>query len=202
MIPVDLKPEPEDFDDTVRKPGSDWLAANGVSAKSPLPRGKTLPPYWTRALAELGAAYSHVCSYFAVRIDAVTGDLTTDHFVPKSKEPGGAYEWTNYRLACLPANRRKHDYDDVLDPVGLRPNTFLLNLSDGSIRPNPSLDSLLMGRARKTIRRLKLNDPRLCRRRAADYSGFLRYEADDHAQSYLMRVSPFVWGEAARQGLL
>lgn len=202
VIPVDRQPEPADFDDKVRKPGADWLAANGISARSPLPPGMTLPPYWRRALKQLGAAYSNVCSYFAVRIDIVTGDLTTDHFIPKSREPGGAYEWTNFRLACLPANRRKRDHDDVLDPIGLRPETFYLNLADGSIRPNPALDETLKKRARSTIRRLRLDDARLRRRRTADYNGYLRDVGDDHAKADLRRASPFVWCEAARQGLL
>lgn len=72
LIPVDPQPEPEDFEVKVRKPGTDWLAANGIAAQSPLPKGTTLRPYWTEALEELGAAYSYVCSYFAVRIDIVT----------------------------------------------------------------------------------------------------------------------------------
>lgn len=202
VIPVDRQPEPADFNDKVRKPGADWLAANGIPARSPLPPGKTLPSYWTRALEQLGAAYSNVCCYFAVRIDTVTGDLTTDHFIPKSKDPGSAYEWTNLRLACLPANRRKREYDDVLDPIGLRPETFYLNLADGAIRPNPGLDQALKQRARSTIRRLKLDDAGLRRRRVADYSGYLRNGGDDHAKADLRRASPFVWCEAARQGLL
>lgn len=88
MIPVELQPEPEDFNDKVRKHGLDWLAAKGIPVSGPLPAGETLPSFWTRALQQLGTAYSQVCSYFAVRIDTVTGDLTTDHFVPKSKHPG------------------------------------------------------------------------------------------------------------------
>ncbi len=201
LIPVDLQPEPGDFDARVRKPGLAWLRTKGISRSGPLPVGETLPRYWTRALGQLGAAYSNVCAYFAVRIDTVTGDLTTDHFIATSRVPGSAYEWANLRLACLPANRRKRDHDDVLDPVGLTPETFHLNLADGSIRPNVDLDEALKARAQQTIRRLQLNDARLRRRRSTDYSRLLD-EGDDHARTVLKLLSPFVWYEADRQDLL
>ena len=202
VIPVELQPEPEDFDDKVRKHGLDWLAAKGIPVSGPLPAGETLPSFWTRALQQLGTAYSQVCSYFAVRIDTVTGDLTTDHFVPKSKAPGRANDWANLRLACLPANRRKRDHDDVLDPVGLRPDTFHINLADGSIRANTGLDSELHEAARKTISRLQLDDAKLRRRRASDYSRHLENGGDSHAQAVLKTMSPLVWHEAARLDLL
>lgn len=202
LIPIDLRPEPRDFDDKVRKRGFAWLESKGISPHGPLPAGETLPPYWRDALAQLGDAYSHICAYFAVRIDTVTSHLTTDHFVPKSKEPGRAYEWANFRLACWRANGRKLDHDDVLDPIGLQPGTSHLNLADGSIRPNPGLDAPLEERARKTITRLRLDGPELRQRRAMDYSGYLRNGGDDHAQEVLRQVSPFVWCEATRQGLL
>ena len=202
MIPVDLQPEPEDFDHKVRKPGVEWLAARAIPISAPLPAGETLPPYWRQALGQLGAAYSQVCAYFAVRIDTVTGDLTTDHFVPKSKAPGRAYDWANLRLACLPANRRKREHEDVLDPVGLGPHTFHINLADGSIRANSDLDSEAHDAARKTISRLQLDDAKLRRRRASDYSRYLENGGDTQAQAVLKTVSPFVWHEAARQDLL
>ena len=202
VIPVDMQPEPEDFDLEVRKPGLKWLAERGIPVSGPVPSGEALPSYWQRALRQLGAAYSQICSYFAIRIDTVTGDLTTDHFVPKSKAPGDAYEWANLRLACLPANRRKGEHDDVLDPVGLRPNTFHINLADGSIRANSDLDGELHEAALKTISRLQLDDAKLRRRRASDYSRYLENGADNHAQAVLKLVSPFVWQEATRQHLL
>lgn len=131
----------------------------------------------------------------------MTSHLTTDHFVPKSKEPGRAYEWANFRLACWRANGRKLDHDDVLDPIGLQPGTFHLNLADGSIRPNPGLDAPLKERARKTITRLRL-DVRSFVKARDGLSGYLRNGGDDHAQEVLRQVSPFVWCEATRQGLL
>ena len=76
------------------------------------------------------------------------------------------------------------------------------NLVNGSIRPNPGLDKTLEERARDTIDRLKLDHEELRRRRAADYTGFLRNGGNRHAATVLKRVSPFVWYEAARQDLL
>lgn len=44
------------------------------------------------------------------------GSHSTDHFIAKSSNTGQAYEWSNYRLSCLGANRSKNRFDDVLDP--------------------------------------------------------------------------------------
>jgi len=44
-------------------------------------------------------AYDGVCAYTGMRMHRVLSDPTIDHFVPKSKRPDLAYEWTNYRLA-------------------------------------------------------------------------------------------------------
>ena len=53
VIPVDLQPEPEDFDHKVRKPGVEWLAERAIPISAPLPAGETLPPYWRQALIGL-----------------------------------------------------------------------------------------------------------------------------------------------------
>ena len=112
MIPVDLQPEPEDFDHKVRKPGLDWLAAKGIPVSGPLPAGEKLPSYWRRALQQLGTAYSQVCA------------------------------------------------------------------------------------------RLQLDEAKLRRRRASDYSLDLENGGGSRAQAVLKAMSPFVWHEATRQDLL
>ena len=95
-------------------------------------------------------------------------------------------------------NRHKNKLDDVLDPIGLTHDTFVLNLATGGIRPNPRASQPDRAIARKTINRLKLNSAENIRMRARHYSEYLL-----HKQAALLCFySPFVWYEANRQGVL
>jgi hypothetical protein len=86
----------------------------------------------------------------------------------------------------------------VLDPIGLTPDTFVLNLVSGKIDPNPHLSKTQRTLARKTIRRLKLDSPEHNQMRQRHYREYLEHK---HADT-LKKLSPFVWYEARRQGLL
>ncbi|EFK95099.1 conserved hypothetical protein, partial [sediment metagenome] len=138
------------------------------------------------------------CAYLAIYFEWVSGASSTDHFIAKSRNAGDSYEWNNYRLSCLGANRNKGRFDDVLDPIGLPANTFVLNLASGEIGPNPELDAEQKKLARKTIQRLKLDSPD---HRAMRVKHFFRYLRGKDEQA-LKELSPFVWYEAQRQGLL
>lgn len=199
MIPVALQPEPSDFDEKVRQPGHAWLSQNGIARDQPPPSPSALPNYWTASNKQLWEAYSGVCAYLAIFFDWSTGAASTDHFIAKSRNAGDAYEWGNYRLSCLDANRKKNRFDDVLDPVGLAPNTFIINFASGEIFPNPSLDSVTLTAARKTIQRLKLDSPENNGRRAEHFQNYIK---EDWTLSYIQRASPFVYAEIIRQGLV
>lgn len=198
MIPVTLQPEPADFDAEVRKKGHTWLASKGIPLNAAPPKASALPNYWSHTNKQLWEAYSGVCAYLAIYFEWVTGASSTDHFVAKSKNAGEAYEWSNYRLSCLGANRIKNKFDDVLDPIELSPDTFILNLASGKITPNPLLNAAQKRLARKTIKRLRLDSPDHNAMRARHFS---RYLHGKDAQT-LRELSPFVWYEANRQGLL
>ncbi len=198
MIPVSPQPEPADFDAKVRQPGLKWLATYGIAPNGPVPSKTKIEAYWTHSNKALWEAYGGVCAYLAIYFEWVTGASSTDHFVAKSKDAGQAYEWSNYRLSCLGPNRNKNKYDDVLDPIGLAADTFVLNLASGEISPNPNLNKLAAELARKTIERLKLDSPEHNRMRLNHYYLYLQHK---HVQM-LKQLSPFVWYEAQRQGLL
>ncbi|HCC55324.1 MAG TPA: hypothetical protein DEQ20_10460 [Desulfobulbaceae bacterium] len=198
MIPVTLQPEPSDFDQRVRQPGRNWLTAQGIALNMAPPKASAPPNYWTHSNRQLWESYSGVCAYLAIFFEWVTGAASTDHFVAKSRHAGDAYEWNNYRLSCLAPNRNKNKFDDVLDPIGLAADTFVLNLASGEITPNPSLDAVQKNAARKTIRRLRLDSPDHNAMRAKH---FYRYIRGKDEQS-LRELSPFVWYEAQRQGQL
>ena len=157
MIPVTQQAEPNDFDVNVRQPGHAWLIANAISLNAAPPAPSKLPRYWSKSNKQLWDLYGGVCAYLAIYFDWVTGASSTDHFVAKSINAGDAYEWNNYRLSSLGPNRNKREFADVLDPVGLQPETFLLNLSNGEIFANPNLSPADVVLANKTIKRLKLN---------------------------------------------
>lgn len=199
MIPVALQPEPADFDAKVRQPGHAWLARHGIARDQPPPSPSSLPNYWSQSNKQLWDANSGVCAYLAIFFEWTTGAASTDHFIAKSRNAGDAYEWDNYRLSCLDANRKKNRFDDVLDPVGLAPNTFIINFASGEIRPNPSLKSDVLAAARKTIRRLKLDSPENNEMRARHFQNYIN---KDWALSYVQWASPFVYAEIIRQGLV
>jgi hypothetical protein len=87
------------------------------------------------------------------------GAVTVDHFVPKTKEIALVYEWRNYRLASLGANRLKSVHEDILDPFSMQPETFRLNLIDGRVFINEiaGFDAADVSLAESTINRLQIN---------------------------------------------
>lgn len=199
MIPVAPQPEPVDFDAKVRQPGLAWLNANGIPLNQAPPDPSKLPTYWRNTQKQLWGAYQGICAYLCIYFERALGAHSTEHFVAKSSHAGQAYEWQNYRLSCLGMNRLKNKFDDVLDPFEIQPETFILNFASGEIRPNPALPPVVAAQATATLLRLKLNDPETKRMRADHFEECQRGEV---SLTYLQRISPFVWYEARRQGLL
>jgi len=199
MIPVTPAPEPAVFDAEVRQPGLKWLASKGIEADKPPPAPAKLPAHWQKASKELWDAYRGVCAYLCIYFEWPLGAHSTEHFVAKSRDASLAYEWANYRLSCLGANRRKNRFDDVLDPFEIEPDTLELNLASGGIKPNPRKYGDIPERARATIERLGLDVPEMNDMRARHFEDYLRA---DVSEAYLERHSPFVWYEAHRKNLL
>lgn len=198
MIPVAPQPEPDNFDKEVRQPGLAWLDKNGIDPRNAPPEPGKLPAYWQKTNEQLWEAYSGVCAYLAIYFEWVLGASSTDHFIPKSSLAGDTYEWSNYRLACLGPNRSKNKFTDLLDPFEIKPDTFLLNLASGAIKPNPELDGPLMDIASTTIVRLNLDSEQHRKMRRNAFNRYLRKKDEES----LKELSPFVWHEAQRQGLL
>lgn len=198
MIPVTLKPEPADFDAKVRQPGRRWLKQHGIDFNAAPPEPAKLPNYWRDMNKDLWEAYGGVCAYLAIFFEFAIGASSTDHFIAKSRNAGGAYEWDNYRLACLAMNRNKNKFDDILDPVTMAPETFFLNFVTGEIEPNPELHPNQKKLAEKTINRLKLNSAVNNKMRADRATQYFHGMV---SLDFLQRQSPFVYYEVVRQGL-
>jgi hypothetical protein len=191
VIRIAPQPEPDDFDERVRQPGLKALA------KKPPPR--ELPDYWTRCAEQLWQAYRGICAYLCVLIPRGTGARTVEHLAPKSKHRDLTYEWSNYRLVSALMNSRKRDFEDVLDPVAIENEWFVLELSFLQVLPKPELDKEIKGRVQATIDRLKLNDQECRQARALYYDAYLN---DGIKFEYLERWSPFVALEMRRQGIV
>ncbi|MCX7049845.1 MAG: hypothetical protein NTX50_30725 [Candidatus Sumerlaeota bacterium] len=205
MIPVARQDPPDmfDFDGKVRKPGIRWLREHKISRNQPLP--PQAPKHWRKCEKALWKAYGGVCAYLCIYFEWALGAHSVDHFIAQSKSAGLAYEWSNYRLSCLGANRRKNRFDDILDPFRIAPETFVLNLACGNISPNPVLPAALKKKAEDTIRRLKLDDPENNNMRAEHFGNCCALDSSGNpiwSPEYLKMKSPFVWYEARRQGLL
>lgn len=196
MIPVAPANEPAHFDHDVRQPGQAWLQAHGIEPDKAAPAGADIRAFWNTG--DLWDAYGGVCAYYAYYIERTSG-VTTDHYVPKTRNPGLAYEWSNYRLASSTANSRKGTYDDVIDPFTMPQHTFTLNLANGLVSVNPAMPVETVRVARSTLSRLQLNDTALCAMRVRR---FMEYAQGSIDRIILERYAPFVYQEMLRQGLL
>lgn len=159
MIPVAPAAEPAQFDKSVRRPGIAFLQTT-PHPNSDAWRGHD---YWRRAMGDLLAAYSGICSYSGSWTKANDPNITTlqdssvDHFIPKSSSPAQAYEWANFRLSRARLNNRKGNHNDVLDPFTLPANRFTLDFRSFLIFPDRALRDSEKRRVQKTIDRLGLN---------------------------------------------
>ncbi|HZI15757.1 MAG TPA: hypothetical protein VE153_35650 [Myxococcus sp.] len=187
MIHVEPQPEPPDFDACVRQRGREDLAS---------PEGE-LRPHWRQCALQLWKAYQGVCAYSCLYIPRGTGGISVDHMLPKSKRRELAYEWTNYRLACIRMNARKNDLEDVLDPFEVRDGWFALDLSTLEVVPGAGLSQELRQRVQETIDRLDLNDREFVEARSSYYDNFLKEEV---SFSFLRKHFPFLANELVRQG--
>jgi uncharacterized protein (TIGR02646 family) len=193
VIPVEEQPEPNDFNEKVRVPGADFLRTN------PKPDSWRSKEYWRRSLEDLHKAYNGICSYCAHWIPCDTGAATVDHFIPKSRAPQLAYEWSNFRLAASKMNSRKRDYQDVLDPFTLEANSFILEFPSLIIKPNPVLNNERKSKASKTIARLKLNTNESSVK--ARFHWLMCYCDGEITFEHLEKNAPFIATELIRQGL-
>jgi len=195
VIPVQLQPEPADFEVKVRTKGVNFLN------KVPQPKTWNNRDYWRESLDDLYQVYGRVCAYSAQWIPRTEGSPTVDHFIPKSEEPKLAYEWNNFRLACLKLNARKRDFLDVIDPFALPSlDCFILDFPSLLIQPNPHLLEPLKGRVISTIERLKFNKDDNCVQGRLDW--LMPYCQKEYPFDYLRRKAPFIAYEIEREGLL
>ena len=129
MIRVERTPEPEGFEENVRRPGRAWLE---VETHRGWPRAR---PYWNEwgpCRTALADAFQRRCGYLAMAIPS--GHV--DHFESWAacRESGRhhlAYEWTNYRWLLPEVNQSKQGIprEHLLDPFEVRDGWYMFGLS-------------------------------------------------------------------------
>ena len=199
MVPVRPAPEPAEFDVRVRRPGNAWILRKKLDPDAPVPTGVEISPYWRHCADDLWNAYDGVCAYSCIFTRKGAANPAVEHFAPKSRRLRLAYEWSNYRLACLTINSKKKDFEDVMDPFEVGADTFFLELAAGRIYVNPEInDEEKKKHTEQTIVRLGLDQQRFRDDRTFDFD---RWRLGEWTDAFMERRSPFVWKEIVRQGL-
>lgn len=196
MIHVSAKPEPISFDKNVRRPGQNFLNPFLIAGKKPKNKHFSKKNFWQYAIKDLHAAYNGICAYTCFYM---VDRGTVDHFVPKSKQPKLAYEWSNYRLCRSRVNQYKKDSMDVIDPFIVQNGWFVLDFPSCLVRPNDGLSPTKISLVLKSIEVLKLNDDDAFVQERCDL--MMEYADKNISLSHLSKRYPFLASEITRQGI-
>ncbi len=164
MLRCTPAPEPEGFDQAVRKKGNEWLNSN----PSKIPKD-----LWSDFKPQLEAAFDDRCAYTAMYVPSGVG--TVEHYLSKRNYPHLAYEWSNYRHAINRVNGCKGNLDDlVLDPFEVEDDWFAIQIPDLQLVLTDKIPAELRDKATFTIEKLQLqNSPWILRQRRRWYNGYL-----------------------------
>lgn len=191
MIPVTPKPEPSNFNQKVRRRGKQFLKQHGIPAKSSGFRN-----YWTEIVSDLHHLYDGICAYTCIYL---VSSGTVDHFLPKSKYPCLAYEWSNYRLTSAIINNRKGE-EDILDPFVVQSGWFKIEFPSCLVKIGDLIPRERVQKATHTINILKLNaDDALVQERC---DIIMHYVDGNVTLQFLERRYPFIAMEIRRQDLV
>lgn len=184
MIPVRQAPEPTYFDAKIRQPGRVFLSSHPNTEPKPL---------WTLASDDLRRSYKRTCAYHCLRV--VGG--TVDHFLPKSRHPVLAYEWSNYRLCSDAANRAKAAKVGLVDPFKVGRSWFAIAFPQCDVVLGDGLPPTMRAAASFTIEALHLNAEALVEGRAEMALSFCE---GDVRLRFVKEYHPFLAAEIEQQG--
>ena len=220
MIPVQMPPEPPDFDARVRQPGQEHLQQKGHDPAQPPPKhdrflrtdqGKA--DYWRRVRDALKEGYGNRCVYscFYLSEERVYGGdsfkHSIDHFKPISQSPAQLiYEWSNLRWSWDLINTYKEDsiIPEAHDPIQMTSNLVKLQRDergDWTVIPESSLTDSEQQEIDKTIQSLGLNNPTVKTMRNQCVKDFLR-NSDQYSTDLMEKRQPFIYRELKRLGWL
>jgi hypothetical protein len=179
MIRFERVPEPEGFDEKVRRPGRAWLAVN--------PETRRIPALWSPFRSHLADGFLHLCAYSALYepIGCV------DHYLSSKNHRHLAYEWSNYRFSSEWVNKSKQAADDqVLDPHEVEDGWFAILLPSLQLVVTDAVPPEQRARAKRTLERLHLrDDERVLRQRQAWYE---LYQKGHLTLEGLRRMAPLI----------
>ena len=203
MKSVALKAEPATFDTNVRQKGNAFV--NGRAALTP-EEWKSGEKIWQSALDDMMLLYDHCCCYSCINLKKFDG-RSVDHFISRKADITQAYEWHNFRLCSVKANRNKGVHA-VIDPFLVQLGMFEIDFSVDTVSNRP-LVTIVCGTnyvgspeeplIRDSIKYLKLNEEEhyLDNRR-----GFFESYLDGAIRIDLLTdMFPFLGAEITRQGL-
>lgn len=193
MIHVAPSPEPDEFDQRVRKPGRRFL----TGCPNPSRQQWNSHSYWRRILHSLHTKYKGICGYSCHWIPYDTGADSVEHFKPKSKYPSEAYEWSNYRLVCQLLNSRKGD-EGILDPFLIPNGWFVIEFPTLLVKPAPGLKQNLRESVKKTCDVLGLNDDATCLLMRQEY--VTEYCLGNISFAHVEKRAPFLALQMKAQG--
>ena len=148
MIRFEPPQEPPEFDEKVRRPGSEWLEQH------PNPEGRP-PAHWQHCWAELANGFHNLCGYAAM----YNPKGTVDHYLSWKNHPELAYEWSNYRYVSAWINSSKGSKDEqVLDPFQIDDDWFEVILPSLQLVITEKVPVHEQARARFTLESLPLRD--------------------------------------------
>jgi len=152
--------------------------------------------FWQFAMSDLQSAYGGICAYTCYYIIA---DPSVDHFLPKSRYPNLAYEWSNYRLARQLVNQHKGDSLEVLDPFNIQTGWFVMDFPSCLVRPSNGLPAVLTEQINKSIKILKINEYDAFVQERCDL--MLAFAEKNISFKFLSERYPFIASEIVRQGI-
>ena len=217
MIPVEMPPEPPDFDARVRQPGHEHLQQKGHDPAQPPPthdgflrnadQGKA--DYWRRVRDALKKGYVNRCVYscFYLSEEQIYAQdsfkHSIDHFKPVSQSPARLiYEWSNLRWAWELINIYKGDsiIPESHDPTQMTSNLVKLQRDkrgDWIVIPESSLTDLEQEKIDRTIRNLGLNNPKVKIMRNQCITHFLENKCQ-YSIELMKKYQPFIYRELRR----
>lgn len=193
MIPLQLRPEPAEFDIKVRQPGIAFLKINNNPTSNDFKKNA----FWKNSAQDLHKAYLGICAYTCFYL--VPPGFSTDHFLPKSLYPLKAYEWNNYRLCSQRVNGYKSDSTNIIDPFVVQSGWFVLDVPSCLVKPGVGLSQNLTKKIESTIKELHLNDDDYFVQERCDL--MMTFASGEVTLAFLSKRYPFLAAEIIRQGL-
>jgi hypothetical protein len=191
VIRVLQQPEPVTFSAGVRVPGNTFL--RGLR-RAPSKQEWSQNNFWRYCITDLQTAYRDVCAFTSCWLP---DSASVDHFMPKTRSPNLAYEWSNYRLASQKVNSKKGNAT-VLDPFTIDDTWFILDFGSSMVRPSRQQPTNTQAIVQQTITTLGLNDRTWIRVR---FTVLRQYANLKVTFDYLQECYPFIARELDRQGL-